>query len=237
VTRAAGLWPDRPAVSVLPDAERFHTPLVRTFAQLARDVHRAAAVLAGLGVRRGEAVAVISVNCAEMLPLLLAAEAVGIYAPINPGLAPEHAIALLRLAGAKVIVARTLLVEACRLALARGGAALSALSAGLAYRVRVWESHISGALCDQRPITTSASVRRRSSRSVSPKLRVSSFSTLTSRSGRAPATTARAPLALAGTRDRRRCGLVTTPGSARAAGSPHFVAQQVRALDRRAPCC
>jgi hypothetical protein len=60
---------------------------------------------------------------------------------------------------------RTLLVEACRLALARGGAALSALSAGLAWRVRVWESHISGALWDQQPITTSASLRRRSSRS------------------------------------------------------------------------
>jgi len=105
VTRAAELWPDRPAVSVLPDAARFHTPLVWSFAELAQDVHRAAAVLAGLGVRRGEPVAVISVNCAEMLPLLLAAEAVGIYAPINPGLAPEHAIALLRLSGAKVIVA------------------------------------------------------------------------------------------------------------------------------------
>ena len=35
VRRAAELWPDRPAVSVLPDAERFHTPLVRTFAELA----------------------------------------------------------------------------------------------------------------------------------------------------------------------------------------------------------
>jgi fatty-acyl-CoA synthase len=105
VRRAAELWPDRPAVSVLPDAERFHTPVVRTFAELARDVHRAAAVLAGLGVRRGDAVAVISVNCAEMLPLLLAAEAVGIYAPINPGLAPEHVVALMRLSDAKVIVA------------------------------------------------------------------------------------------------------------------------------------
>ena len=105
VTQASALWPDRPAVSVLPDAERFHAPLVRTFAELADDVHRAAAVLAELGVRRGDAVAVISVNCAEMLPLLLAAEAVGIYAPINPGLAPEHAIALLDLSGAKVIVA------------------------------------------------------------------------------------------------------------------------------------
>ncbi len=105
VRRAAELWPERPAASVLPDAERFHTPFVLTFAELARDVNRAAAVLAGLGVRRGEPVAVISVNCAEMLPLLLAAEAVGIYAPINPGLGAEHAIALLRLSGAKVIVA------------------------------------------------------------------------------------------------------------------------------------
>jgi len=105
VSRAAELWPDRPAVSVLPDAERFRTPLVWSFAELAREVHRAATALAELGVRRGEAVAVVSVNCAEMLPLLLAAEAVGVYAPINPGLAPEHAIALLGLSGANVIVA------------------------------------------------------------------------------------------------------------------------------------
>ena len=105
VVQAAKHWPERAAVSVLPDAEHFHDPLVQTFAELARDVHRAAAVLAGLGVGRGEAVAVLSVNCAEMLPLLLAAEAVGIYAPINPSLAPEHAIELLRLSRAKVIVA------------------------------------------------------------------------------------------------------------------------------------
>ena len=105
VTRAADLWPDRVAVSVLPDAEHFHTPFVRTFAELAGDVHRAAAALAELGVRRGDAVAVVSVNCAEMLPLLLAAEAVGIYTPINPGLTLEHAVELVRLSGARVIVA------------------------------------------------------------------------------------------------------------------------------------
>ncbi|MGZ6652079.1 MAG: AMP-binding protein, partial [Solirubrobacteraceae bacterium] len=105
VTRAADLWPDRVAVSVLPGAEHFHTPFVRTFAELAGDVHRAAAALAELGVRRGDAVAVLSVNCAEMLPLLLAAEAVGIYTPINPGLTLEHAVELVRLSGANVIVA------------------------------------------------------------------------------------------------------------------------------------
>ena len=105
VRRAAELWPDRPAVSVLPDAESFHTPFVRTFAELAGDVHRAAAVLAELGVSHGDAVAVISVNCAEMLPLLLAAEATGIYAPINPGLTVEHATELVRRSGAQLIVA------------------------------------------------------------------------------------------------------------------------------------
>ena len=105
VRRAAEMWPDRPAISVLPNAEAFNTPFVRTFAELAGDVHRAAAVLAELGVRRGDAVAVISVNCAEMLPLLLAAEAVGIYAPINPGLTAEHATELVRRSGAQVIVA------------------------------------------------------------------------------------------------------------------------------------
>ena len=133
VTRAASLWPDRLAVSVLTDAERFHTPFVQTFAELARDVHRAAAVLGDLGVRRGEAVAVVSVNCAEMLPLLLAAEAVGIYAPINPGLAIEHASELMRLSGARVIVASgpeldpSVWAHARGIALSAGAKALLAL--------------------------------------------------------------------------------------------------------------
>ena len=138
VTRAATLWPDRPAVSVLPAAERFRTPFVRTFAELAGDVHRAAAVLHELGVRRGEAVAVVSVNCAEMLPLLLAAEAVGIYAPINPGLMLEHAVELVRLSGARVIVASgpeldpDVWARACALATATGARALLALRPTLA---------------------------------------------------------------------------------------------------------
>ncbi|HSS61448.1 MAG TPA: acyl-CoA synthetase [Candidatus Limnocylindrales bacterium] len=133
VARAAQLWPDRPAVSVLPDADRFLAPRVSTFAELAEDVHRAAAVLAGLGVQRGDAVAVISVNCGELLPVLLAAQAVGIYAPINPGLAPEHAIELVRLSGAAVVVASgpeldpDLWVHAQAIAAATGARALLAL--------------------------------------------------------------------------------------------------------------
>src|ERR1700752_1374702 len=105
VRRAAELWPDRPAVSVLPNAESFDPPFERTLAEWSADVHRAAAVLAQLGVSHGDAVAVVSVNCGEMLPLLLAAEAVGIYAPINPGLTVEHAAELVRRSGGQVIVA------------------------------------------------------------------------------------------------------------------------------------
>jgi fatty-acyl-CoA synthase len=105
VIRAARLWPDTAAVSVLPDGERWQAPVDRTFADLAADVHRAANVLADVGIERGDAVAVFSVNCAELVPLLLAAEAVGIFAPINPALAAEHATELVRLAGARVIVA------------------------------------------------------------------------------------------------------------------------------------
>src|SRR5450755_361134 len=103
--RAETLWPNRPAVSVMVDGEHWDTPVTRTFAELAADVHRAATVLTALGVTRDEAVAVISVNCSDLLSLLLAAEAVGVYAPINPGLSVEHATELVRLAGSRVIVA------------------------------------------------------------------------------------------------------------------------------------
>jgi fatty-acyl-CoA synthase len=105
VARAARLWPDRPATSVLADGEHWQTPATRTFAELAGDVHRAAGALHEVGVGRGDAVAVISVNCATLLSVLLAAEAAGIFAPINPELSVEHATELVRLSGAGVIVA------------------------------------------------------------------------------------------------------------------------------------
>jgi fatty-acyl-CoA synthase len=103
--RAAQSRPDRPAIACLPDAERWDRPETRTFAQLARDVHRVASVYSDFGVGRRNAVAIVSVNCAEMIAALLAAEAAGIAAPINPALASAHAAELVRLSGAKVIVA------------------------------------------------------------------------------------------------------------------------------------
>ena len=105
VARAAELWPDRPAMSFLPNAERWEEASTRTFSELAADVHRTAHVFSELGVRRRDAVALLSANCEQLATALLAAEAVGVAAPINPSLSAEHAQHLLELSVARVVVA------------------------------------------------------------------------------------------------------------------------------------
>lgn len=103
--RAATLWPDAVATHCLPDAERWETPSTRTFAALRDAVDRFATVLFDLGIGRRDAVALLSPNCEELITAILAAEAIGIAAPINPGLTPEAAADLVALAGASVVVA------------------------------------------------------------------------------------------------------------------------------------
>ena len=80
---AAEQWPEKLAVTVLPDAGRWRDPLRRTFADLLADVHRYANLLYQLGVRRGDAVALMSSNCAELIPATLAAQLAGVAAPLT----------------------------------------------------------------------------------------------------------------------------------------------------------
>ena len=105
LVRAAGLWPDRVALSVLPDGDRWEQPSERTFAELLADVHRYANVFHALGVRRTDGVALLAPNCDELITATLAAELAGIAAPINSGLSGEHIVELLRRSGARVLVA------------------------------------------------------------------------------------------------------------------------------------
>jgi fatty-acyl-CoA synthase len=138
MVRAAELWPDRPAMSCLRDAEHWQHPSTRTYSELGRDLHRAAAALYALGIRRRDAVGVVSPNCEEMTTALLAAQAVGIASPINPALSLEHAAELLRVSGARVVVAAgpeldaDVWVRARELALRTGASALIALRPTLA---------------------------------------------------------------------------------------------------------
>jgi fatty-acyl-CoA synthase len=104
LSRAAEHWPDRTAVSVLPAAARWREPLQRTFAELLADVHRCANLLYDLGVRRGDAVALMSPNCAELITATLASQLAGIAAPLNGGLSREHLAELLRRSGARVLI-------------------------------------------------------------------------------------------------------------------------------------
>ncbi|NES37540.1 acyl-CoA synthetase [Micromonospora sp. PPF5-17] len=104
LARAATRWPDRTALNVLPDATRWNEPQRRTFAELLADVHRVANLLHGLGVRRGDAVALMSPNCAELITATLAAQLAGIAAPLGGGLSRQHLAELLRRSGARVLV-------------------------------------------------------------------------------------------------------------------------------------
>jgi fatty-acyl-CoA synthase len=104
VTRAAGTWGDRPAISCLTDAAHWQAPSVRSFTRLAEAVHRTANTFTALGVGRRDAVAIISVNCESMLWAILGAQAAGIAAPINPALSAGHVTKLAQLARTKVLV-------------------------------------------------------------------------------------------------------------------------------------
>ncbi|MEW1737909.1 acyl-CoA synthetase [Nocardia beijingensis] len=105
LTRSAGRYAELPAISHMPDAAHWTELRTLTYAELLGQVHAVAHVLYSEGVRRGDAVTLISPNCADLQIALLAAEAVGIAAPINPSLTVQHASSLLAASGSRTIVA------------------------------------------------------------------------------------------------------------------------------------
>lgn len=103
--RAAKLWPERLAVTVLPSAEDYLNGERQTYAQLFAKTNQVANALASLGVHRGAAVGLLSPNTAELITALLGAQAVGIAAPVNPSLAADHISQLLSRGAADVLIA------------------------------------------------------------------------------------------------------------------------------------
>lgn len=103
--RAATRWPDQPAISVLPSAQAWDDPVNLTYAELLTRVHRLANVLHRVGVRRGDPVAVLCPNTSDVLAGSLAAQVVGVAAPVNPGLAADRVRGLIAAAGSRVLLA------------------------------------------------------------------------------------------------------------------------------------
>ncbi|MDD9375180.1 acyl-CoA synthetase [Streptomyces sp. ZAF1911] len=105
LTRAAELWPDRPAMTFLPGADSWQSGRTRTYADLRAEVDRIAALFRSHAVCRGVTVGLLSPNTALLPSAFLAAQATGIAAPVNPHLPAEHITRLLERARARVLVA------------------------------------------------------------------------------------------------------------------------------------
>ncbi len=102
---AAGTWPDGIATQWIPDPADYTHCLAWTYAELAGTVTRIANALTALGVRRQDAVTLRSVNTSILYAATLAAQAVGIAAPVNPALSGERIAELIRRTGSRVLVA------------------------------------------------------------------------------------------------------------------------------------
>ena len=101
---AAGAWPDGIATQWIPDPAEHTRCLTWTYAELAGTVTRIANALTALGVRRQDAVTLASVNTSMLYAATLAAQAVGIAAPVNPALSGERIAELIRRTGSRVLV-------------------------------------------------------------------------------------------------------------------------------------
>jgi fatty-acyl-CoA synthase len=101
---AARAWPDGIATQWIPDPADHTRCLDWTYAELAGMVTRIANALTALGVRRGDAVTLSSVNTSMLYAATLAAQAVGIAAPVNPALSSERITELVRRTGSRVLV-------------------------------------------------------------------------------------------------------------------------------------
>ena len=102
---AAGAWPDGIATQWIPDPAEHTRCLTWTYAELVGTVTRIANALTALGVRRQDAVTLSSVNTSMLYAATLAAQAVGIAAPVNPALSSERIAELVRRTGSRVLVA------------------------------------------------------------------------------------------------------------------------------------
>ncbi|MFE7032680.1 AMP-binding protein, partial [Streptomyces sp. NPDC057621] len=104
LVRAARRWPDVPCSLWIPDTAVIEQHETVSFGALLDRVHAIAHALHALGVGRQDAVTLMAPNCSDLLAVTLAAEAVGVAAPVNSALDVRHLARIVRLTGSRVLV-------------------------------------------------------------------------------------------------------------------------------------
>src|SRR6516225_7674741 len=102
---ASTTWPDGIATQWIPDPGEPARCLAWTYAELAGTVTQIANTLTALGVHRQDAVTLSGVNTSMLYAATLAAQAVGIAAPVNPALSGDRIAELIRRTGSRVLIA------------------------------------------------------------------------------------------------------------------------------------
>ena len=102
---SARAFGDRPALTFLRSGNPDDAPIRCSYTELLAGIHQTANVLTGLGVQPGDAVAILLPACIEYHLALWGGEAAAIVQPLNPLLSEEKLAALMRTAGATVLIA------------------------------------------------------------------------------------------------------------------------------------
>jgi fatty-acyl-CoA synthase len=104
IEASARQYPDRPAIRYVVKPGASETDRVLKYSEFAGRIRQAANLFHRLGVTSGDAVAILAPHVLSTQIALWAAELAGHACPINPMLAPEHVVSLLRASGAGIAI-------------------------------------------------------------------------------------------------------------------------------------
>jgi len=104
IEATAQKYPDKPAIRYLTKIGAPEQDVTLSYADFVRKIRQAANLFHKLGVGPNDAVAILAPHVLSTEIALWAAEIAGRACPINPMLAPEHVVSLLRAAGARIAI-------------------------------------------------------------------------------------------------------------------------------------
>jgi fatty-acyl-CoA synthase len=104
IQATAARYPDKPAIRYITQVGAPETDVTLNYRDFAGRIRQAANLFRRLGVTKTDAVAILAPHVLSTQIALWAAEVAGRACPINPMLAPDHIVGLLRAANARIAI-------------------------------------------------------------------------------------------------------------------------------------